>query len=61
MPVDPRVLAFAEPYLKGDFGNPSSQHSAGVAANKAVEDARKKVTQALIEGRPIRITQPQES
>jgi cysteine desulfurase len=47
MPVDPRVLAFAEPYLKGDFGNPSSQHSAGVAANKAVEDARGKVAELV--------------
>ena len=46
-PVDPRVLAFAEPYLKGDFGNPSSQHSAGVSANKAVEDARKKVAELI--------------
>ncbi|MGB3092548.1 MAG: cysteine desulfurase family protein [Candidatus Zixiibacteriota bacterium] len=47
MPVDPRVLAFAEPYLKGDFGNPSSQHSAGATANKAVEDARSKVAELI--------------
>jgi len=43
MPIHPKVLAFAEQYLKGDFGNPSSLHSAGLTAKKAVEDARKKV------------------
>ncbi|MGB7063048.1 MAG: cysteine desulfurase family protein [Candidatus Zixiibacteriota bacterium] len=47
MPVDPRVLAFAERYLKGDFGNPSSLHSMGAAANKAVEDARIKVAELI--------------
>jgi cysteine desulfurase len=47
MPIDPRVLAFAQRYLKSDFGNPSSLHSAGLAAKKAVEDARKKVAELI--------------
>lgn len=47
MPVDPRVLAFAERYLKSDFGNPSSLHSAGQVAKKAVEDARKKIAELI--------------
>jgi cysteine desulfurase len=47
MPVDPRILEFAEPYLKDVFGNPSSLHSAGLAAKKAIEDARKKVTELI--------------
>jgi len=44
MPVDPRVSQFAQRYLKDDFGNPSSLHSVGLAAKRAVEDARKKVS-----------------
>jgi cysteine desulfurase len=47
MPVDLRVLAFAEPYLIEDFGNPSSQHSAGARAGKAVEEARSKVAELI--------------
>jgi cysteine desulfurase len=43
MPVDPRVLAFAQAYLKDDFGNPSSLHSAALTAKRAVEEARKKI------------------
>jgi cysteine desulfurase len=47
MPIDPRVLAFAERYLKSDFGNPSSLHSAGLTAKTAIEDARKKVAELI--------------
>ena len=47
MPVDPRVLAFAERYLKDDFGNPSSLHSAGLAARKVIEEARRKVAELI--------------
>jgi cysteine desulfurase len=47
MPVDPRVLAFAQRYLESDFGNPSSLHSAGLVAKKAVEDARKKIAELI--------------
>ena len=47
MPVDPRVAAFATPYLSEQWGNPSSLHSVGLGAKQAVEDARGKVA-ALI-------------
>jgi cysteine desulfurase len=47
MPVDPRVLEFAKRYLRDDFGNPSSLHSVGLEAKRAIEDARKNVA-ALI-------------
>jgi cysteine desulfurase len=47
MPVDLKVLGFAERYLKDDFGNPSSLHSAALTAKKAVEDARKKVAELI--------------
>lgn len=47
MPVDPRVIAFATPYLGEKLGNPSSLHSVGLEAKQAVEDARAKVA-ALI-------------
>ncbi|MBN1281029.1 MAG: cysteine desulfurase [Candidatus Thermoplasmatota archaeon] len=46
-PVDPRVMAFAAPYLSEVYGNPSSLHSGGLKAKQAVEDARAKVA-ALI-------------
>jgi cysteine desulfurase len=47
MPVDPRVIAFATPYLHEKYGNPSSLHSVGLEARQAVETARSKVA-ALI-------------
>jgi cysteine desulfurase len=47
MPVDPRVLKFAEQYLKETYGNPSSLHSAGLEAKRAIEDARKKVAELV--------------
>lgn len=47
MPVDPRVVEFAKPYLMESFGNPSSLHSVGLQAKKALEEAREKVA-ALI-------------
>lgn len=46
-PVDARALRFAEPYLAGGYGNPSSLHSVGLEARRAIEDARTKVA-ALI-------------
>ena len=45
--VDPRVLEFAEPYLRDDFGNPSSLHSVGLAAKRALEEARIKVAELI--------------
>jgi len=47
MPVDPRVLKFAEKYLQDVFGNPSSLHSAGAEAKQAIDEAREKIA-ALI-------------
>jgi cysteine desulfurase len=35
------------PYLRGSYGNPSSIHSFGTEAKRAVEDARKAVAEAL--------------
>jgi len=43
MPVDNRVLEFAKPYLSSSHGNPSSLHSIGLEAKRAVEDSRKKI------------------
>ncbi len=46
-PLDPRVLNAMVPFLEGTFGNPSSQHSEGRAARKAVEKARTQVASLL--------------
>ena len=43
MPVDPRVLKFAMPYLTEEFGNPSSLYSLGLEAKNAVEESRNKI------------------
>ena len=47
MPVDSRVLEFAERYLAKEFGNPSALHSVGLAAKSAVEEARAKVAELI--------------
>jgi len=47
MPIDPRVLAFAKRYVTNDFGNPSSLHSAGLTAKRAIEDARQSVAEFI--------------
>jgi cysteine desulfurase len=47
MPVDSRVFNFAKPYLMKSHGNPSSLHSVGLEAKKAIEEARGQVS-ALI-------------
>jgi cysteine desulfurase len=47
MPIDPRVLEFAKRYVKSDFGNPSSLHSAGLTAKSAIEDARQRVAELI--------------
>ena len=46
-PVDPRVLEAMLPYFKERFGNPSSVHAAGQEAFKAVEEARRRVSQLV--------------
>jgi len=47
MPVDPRVLKFAERYLMDEFGNPSSLHSAGLVSRKVIEEARRKIAELI--------------
>ncbi len=47
MPIEPRVLKFAERFLKENIGNPSSIHRAGLDSRKALEDARKKVARLV--------------
>lgn len=42
-PVDPDVLKAMLPYLRSEFGNPSSAHALGVRARDAVEAARAEV------------------
>ena len=42
-PVDPRVLEAMLPYFSEVYGNPSSIHRLGRAAETAVEDARERV------------------
>jgi cysteine desulfurase len=46
-PVDPRVAAAMLPYFSESFGNPSSIHRHGQAAEAAVESARETVAAAL--------------
>ncbi|MEQ9619267.1 MAG: cysteine desulfurase family protein [Deltaproteobacteria bacterium] len=42
-PLDPRVLESMMPYLKDDFGNPSSIHSFGSRARAALDKSREEV------------------
>jgi cysteine desulfurase len=46
-PIDPVVVEAMLPYLSEDFGNPSSSHSYGHVAHKAVDAARAQVAQLL--------------
>ncbi len=47
MPVDSRVFDFAQPYLMKSHGNPSSLHSVGLEARRAVEEARSKIAEFI--------------
>ena len=53
-PLHPQVLEAMLPYLKENFGNPQSLHSAGQEALRAVEEAREKAAQ-LINSQPAEI------
>lgn len=53
-PLDPRVAEAMLPFLRGHFGNPSSDHVYGRRAKAAVENARGEVV-ALIGARPDEI------
>jgi cysteine desulfurase len=44
-PLDPAVIDAMLPYLREQFGNPSSTHSLGKTAHNAVEQARQDVAQ----------------
>ena len=46
-PVDPAVTEAMLPYLRERFGNPSSSHIFGKAADEAVEQARRQVAEFL--------------
>lgn len=46
-PVDPRAAEAMLPFIHEHFGNPSSSHIFGTTAKKAVEKARKQVTEML--------------
>lgn len=46
-PIDPRVLEVMMPYLKEDFGNPSSIHSYGRKGKAALDIAREQVAELL--------------
>ncbi len=46
-PVDPRVLDAMMPYFSTSFGNPSSLHRYGQAAEAAVEEARESVATSI--------------
>ena len=46
-PLDPRVEAAMQPYFRGTFGNASSAHAQGRAAEAAVEDARERAANLL--------------
>jgi cysteine desulfurase len=46
-PIAPEVAEAMKPFLSQDFGNPSSQHWAGIPAKEAVEHARQQVAELL--------------
>lgn len=46
-PLHPEALKTMEPFFKGSFGNPSSIHSFGQAADAAIEEARGKIAKYL--------------
>ena len=53
-PIDPRVAEAMTPYIRSEYGNPSSSHALGARAKVAVEEARGKVA-ALLECNPEEI------
>ena len=46
-PVDPRVLAAMMPYFSDVYGNPSSAHRPGIRAERAIEEARERLSGIL--------------
>ncbi len=46
-PLDPRVMDAMQPYFSHSFGNPSSTHLYGQAAETAVENARQAISEVF--------------
>ncbi len=46
-PVDPQVLKAMEPFWGEAYGNPGAIHAEGIAARKAIDHARKQITDEL--------------
>ena len=46
-PVDPRVLDAMMPYFSDVYGNPSSAHRPGIRAERAIEEARERLSGIL--------------
>lgn len=46
-PVDPRVADAMEPWLFGNFGNPSSPYALGAQARAAIDEARDEIARNL--------------
>jgi cysteine desulfurase len=46
-PIDPGVLEFAKRFLEHGYGNPSSLHSLGLEAKRALGEARAKVAELI--------------
>ncbi len=46
-PHDPEVIEAMRPFFESEFGNPSSTHSYGITAKKAVENARRQTADLL--------------
>ena len=53
-PVNEQVLQEMIPFLKENFGNPSSIHKLGRISHKAIQNARKQIAQ-LINAEPKEI------
>ncbi|MBA7593955.1 Cysteine desulfurase IscS [subsurface metagenome] len=47
LPVDTRILKFAEGFLKNGVGNASALYSFGLAGKKVIEEAREKVAKLI--------------
>ena len=47
MPIDPRVLKFAMPFLNKNYENPSSIYSGGLETKRAIEESRRKIAELV--------------
>jgi len=54
-PIDPKVFEAMTPYFKEIYGNPSSLHSFGLDAKKALEESRTKVARLIGAEKPEEI------